>query len=90
MDRLQSDHPIYDLDWWIEILTALPLCLYYFGSFTTRQEAESLKQGFIEDLFLENALIIGINIRFFRPKQLTLVGKEVQLEIPSFKRIPEY
>jgi len=38
MDRLQSNHPIYDLDWWIEILTALPLCLYYFGSFTTRQE----------------------------------------------------
>ena len=62
MDRLQSNHPIYDLDWWIEILTALPLCLYYFGSFTTRQEAESLKQGFIEDLFLERFILRLFNV----------------------------
>jgi len=88
MDRIQSNETIHELDWWIEILTAQPLCLYYFGSFMTHQEAESLKQGFIEDLLLENALIMATDIRFFRPQQLTLVAEEVQLKIPSAKRIP--
>jgi hypothetical protein len=41
--------------WWLEIKTSQPNCTYYFGPFDSEAEAESLKNGYIEDLEAEGA-----------------------------------
>ena len=87
MDQLEFNNSGYDLGWYIEILTARPLCLYYFGSFGTEQEAQQLQSGFVEDLRLENALIISINHRFFQPSEVTLTGDNLRSQIALFKKI---
>jgi len=69
---------VHELGWWIEILTAQPLCLYYFGAFTVHQEAQQLQAGFIEDLLLESATILSANIRFYQPSQLTLTRDDLR------------
>jgi|JFJP01.1.fsa_nt_gi hypothetical protein len=81
-----SDH---ELGWWIEIMTAQPLYLYYFGAFSNLEQAKNLQAGFIEDLVLENALIVSTNIRFFQPQYLTLSGEDLRSNSPVFKRIPK-
>lgn len=39
------------MDWWVEITTVEPRCLY--GSFQTPQEAEESSPGYVEDLEAE-------------------------------------
>lgn len=55
---------------WLEITTENPDCVYYFGPFLNQQEAESLMEGYLEDLKEEKAT--NINIRFKRCKPLNL------------------
>ncbi|MDX1976603.1 MAG: DUF1816 domain-containing protein, partial [Pseudanabaenaceae cyanobacterium bins.68] len=43
------------LAFWIEISTASPRCIYYFGPYFSRSEAEQAKPGFEEDLVREGA-----------------------------------
>lgn len=88
MNRPIGNNSEHELGWWIEIMTAQPLYLYYFGAFSTLEEAQSLQAGFIEDLLLENALIVSTNLRFLQPQQLTLSGEELRSSSPVFKRIP--
>lgn len=59
-------------DWWIEILTVQPHCIYYFGPFQYYQEAETMCPGYIEDLHEEGARIIKTIIKRCNPEQLTV------------------
>lgn len=87
MNQITVSNSSYELGWWLEILTAQPLCLYYFGAFTTRQEAESQQDGFIEDLLQENALILSTNLQFLQPKEITLTGDDLRSHIHGFRKI---
>lgn len=60
-----------DLPWWIEISTAKPYCIYYFGPFESFDEARFYQPGYIEDLEAEGAQGISIKIRQCRPQILT-------------------
>lgn len=63
---------IDDQHWWIEITTAQPHCTYYFGPFQNPQEAESMRQGYIEDLQAEGAKEIQAIVKHCQPEQLTV------------------
>ena len=89
MNQIQSNDSAHELGWWLTVLTAQPLCLYYFGAFTTRQEAESLKAEFIEDLRQENALILCASLRFVQPSQVTVMGSDLLSHIIGFQKIPK-
>jgi len=53
-------------DWWAEIITASPRCIYYFGPFQTYDEARCLP-GYTEDLDSEGAQGIVIIIKRCKP-----------------------
>jgi Domain of unknown function (DUF1816) len=67
-----------ELGWWIEIFTAQPPCLYYFGAFENAQVAQFEQQGFIEDLLGEGAQGLATRIQLCAPLQLTLDQGEIQ------------
>lgn len=62
----------WKFDWWIEICTDNPLCIYYFGAFESFTLAESAQDGYILDLLNENAKIISVKIQQCQPQQLTV------------------
>jgi hypothetical protein len=90
MNQTQLNSSVSTLGWWIEILTAQPLCLYYFGAFTSHQEVQQLKAGFIEDLLLESATILSANILFCQPSQLTLTRDELRAHHILSKKIAPF
>jgi hypothetical protein len=57
--------------WWIELKTENPSYLYYFGPFSTADEAERLKLGYIQDLAEENAEVTAATVLWCKPRQLT-------------------
>ncbi len=60
-------------DWWIEISTDLPHCLYYFGPFQSKTEAAQSEAGYVEDLKQEGAEIIQVTMmKCSSPEQLTV------------------
>ncbi|MCL1492233.1 MAG: DUF1816 domain-containing protein [Pseudanabaena sp. Salubria-1] len=90
MNQTKLNSSVSKLGWWIEILTAQPLCLYYFGAFTSHQEVQQLKAGFIEDLLLESATILSANILFCQPSQLTLTRDELRSHHLLSKKIAPF
>jgi hypothetical protein len=58
--------------YWIEVTTAKPSCIYYFGPFLTYQGAKLAQSGFIEDLESESAEDIKAEIKRCKPKELTI------------------
>ncbi|ESA37485.1 hypothetical protein N836_02935 [Leptolyngbya sp. Heron Island J] len=63
---------IFLKDWWIEILTNTPDCIYYFGPFKDEAEASKAKAGYIEDLTQEGAIVSQISVmKRPTPAQLT-------------------
>lgn len=60
------------LAWWVEIVTAQPSCIYYFGPFISSKEAELARSGYIEDLEQEAAVGITVRIQQCKPTQLTI------------------
>ena len=46
--------------------------IYYFGGFNEYWEAESSKNGYIQDLKGEKAKIIDIAIGKYEPKEMTI------------------
>jgi Domain of unknown function (DUF1816) len=60
------------LAWWVEIMTQNPRCTYYFGPFTSYQEAADAKGGYIEDLEGEGAQGISVAIKRCKPDELTV------------------
>jgi hypothetical protein len=75
--RVDLDPSVSPMKWWIEIFTANPFCLYYFGDFRTFQEARILKQGFKQDLLDEGASIICLAVKYCCPRQLTIPPSEM-------------
>jgi Domain of unknown function (DUF1816) len=57
--------------WWIELKTENPSYLYYFGPFSTPNEAEKLKVGYVQDLAEEKAKVTATTVLWCKPKQLT-------------------
>lgn len=73
--------PVSGRKWWVEIFTAQPFCLYYFGDFQTFQQARILKQGFKQDLLDEGSTIISLAIKYCSPQQLTIRSSELTTEV---------
>jgi hypothetical protein len=65
-----------ELDWWVEIVTAVPNCIYYFGPFSSRQEADYAQVGYCEDLKQEGPHGITIQIKQCQPRELTSYTEE--------------
>ena len=62
----------FELACWIEIFTDTPRCTYYFGPFLNEREARLAQDGYIEDLENEEAKGISVNIKRFKPNELTI------------------
>jgi len=77
--------PVSSMKWWVEIFTAQPFCLYYFGDFQTFQQARILKQGFKQDLLDEGSTIISLAIKYCSPQQLTIRSSELTPQV--FERL---
>ena len=60
------------LAWWVEIVTDVPRCTYYFGPFFNSKEAEQAKAGYVEDLEQEGAQGIKIVVKRCKPSNLTI------------------
>lgn len=68
-----------DTNWWVEIITNEPYCIYYFGPFQNSIEAESAYLGYVEDLESEAAQGIKVNIKHCKPNVLTVFDEEAEL-----------
>ena len=62
--------------WWIKIKTRSPNCLYYFGPFDRKEQAQALQSGYVKDLLDEGAKDIQLVIEKAGPKQLTICETE--------------
>jgi len=62
--------------WWIEVMTTHPFCIYYFGPFSSAQEAAALQPGYIEDLTQEGVNSIQAVVKQCQPTQLTIFDDE--------------
>ena len=60
------------LAFWVEIGTTVPRCTYFFGPFLGKSEAESAKEGYLEDLLGEGAQGIQVQVKRCKPKDLTI------------------
>jgi Domain of unknown function (DUF1816) len=58
--------------WWIEIFTAQPKCIYYFGPFAKIEEAQTAIAGYISDLESESAQGIRTQLKRCKPNLLTI------------------
>ena len=65
--------------WWIEIVTEVPCCTYYFGPFTSANEAKLAQSGYIEDLVQERAEGMTLRIDWCKPLDLTIFEDEFAL-----------
>jgi Domain of unknown function (DUF1816) len=63
--------------WWVEIVTDLPRCTYYFGPFDSDKEASSHTPGYLEDLEGEGAKRVSIRIQKCQPAEITICESEV-------------
>ena len=62
--------------YWIEITTAQPRCIYYFGDFASYREAKKMVTGYVEDLIAEQADGITTEIKRCSPTNLTITEEE--------------
>lgn len=60
------------LAYWVKISTESPQCIYYFGPFSSSDEAEAHSDGYYEDLVGEAAQNIVVSVERCRPKELTI------------------
>ncbi|WP_017653989.1 DUF1816 domain-containing protein [Fortiea contorta] len=76
------------LAWWVEIVTQNPSCTYYFGPFLNSAEAKIALKGYVEDLELEGAQGIAVNIKRCKPGSLTIaedLGERIDRKVkPAF------
>jgi Domain of unknown function (DUF1816) len=52
-----------DLNWWVEIKTIDPRCIYYFGPFQCEGEALAYYPGYVEDLVAKGAENLEVSIK---------------------------
>jgi hypothetical protein len=67
-------------DWWVEITTQEPKCVYYFGPFASVEDADQSQTGYLEDLAQEGAKGVAVVVKRCKPKQLTITD---ELELSS-------
>ncbi|BAZ06439.1 hypothetical protein NIES3974_31000 [Calothrix sp. NIES-3974] len=60
------------LAWWVEVVTQNPRCTYYFGPFLSAAEAETARDGYVEDLVQEGAQGISTSVKRCKPGALTI------------------
>ncbi len=76
------------LAWWVEIVTQNPRCTYYFGPFLNTAEAKIALKGYVEDLELEGAQGIAVNVKRCKPGSLTIaedLGERIDRKVkPAF------
>jgi hypothetical protein len=58
--------------YWVEIITEVPKCTYYFGPFWSAQEAKAEMGGYLEDLAEEGAQGVVAVVKRCRPQELTI------------------
>lgn len=80
MNNLIKDKEEIAMSWWLEISTKVPDCIYYFGPFSSLEEAENAQMGYIEDLRQENAEGIDAQVKFDNPVQLTIFSEEDEID----------
>lgn len=61
-------------DWWVEVKTLEPDCIYYFGPFDLEKDAETACPGYLEDLTDEGAQGITATVKRCNPSALTIVN----------------
>lgn len=66
-------------NWWVEITTAKPICIYYFGPFSSFHEADAMQPGYIEDLLQDGSSIIQSIVKQCQPTQLTIFDESREL-----------
>jgi hypothetical protein len=59
-------------DWWIEIITSKPQCIYYFGPFASFHEAEAMRPSYVDDLLEEGVYTLQVLVKQCHPTQLTV------------------
>jgi hypothetical protein len=69
-----------DTNWWVEISTAQPRCIYYFGPFQNLKEAETAYLGYVEDLENESSQGIVVNMKRCNPNLLTVFEEEEEIK----------
>jgi len=75
--------------YWVEIVTEIPRCTYYFGPFESRREAQDESLGYIEDLKDEGAVGIKVTIERRRaPEELTVFQEDDLGGASGRKRFP--
>jgi hypothetical protein len=70
--------------WWIEVFTAHPSCIYYFGPFETQAEANADKEGYLDDLRNKGAHIVSIRAHLCQPRKLTINENELTIHDLEF------
>jgi Domain of unknown function (DUF1816) len=71
-DFLTNFQNALGLAWWVEVTTAAPQCVYYFGPFSDEKAAHTACPGYIEDLEKEGAQNIMVAVKRCKPQQLTM------------------
>ncbi|MUG98466.1 DUF1816 domain-containing protein [Scytonema sp. UIC 10036] len=66
-----------ELAWWVEIITVFPRCSYFFGPFTSAEEADRSKAGYIEDLEREGSQVMFAQVQWCQPQALTILEHQV-------------
>lgn len=66
------------VNWWIQITTTEPTCIYYFGPFSKAKEADEKCPEYIEDLTSEGAQEIEVKLKLKRrqPAELTKFSED--------------
>ncbi|MBL1175391.1 DUF1816 domain-containing protein [Pantanalinema sp. GBBB05] len=59
-------------NWWLEVTTNEPYCVYYFGPFDKAIEAKDAASGYIQDLQTEGARGISMVIKRCKPTAMTI------------------
>lgn len=64
----------FGLAFWVEIMTEIPRCTYYFGPFLTEDEAYQAEPGYVEDIEAEGATGLQVTVKRCKPKILTVAA----------------
>ena len=69
-----SDSDILKLFWWLEIKTARPSCVFYFGPFSSEEEAKVAQYSHIDRLIHEKFHGITLEVKQLEPKEVMIPG----------------
>jgi hypothetical protein len=73
-----------EMGWWIEIFSAQPPCLYFFGPFNSDREAQASQAGFVQDLIHEGAQGLAVRLQWCQPSELTVTDRSEAIHFWEF------